>query len=451
MKKVGFMLVAALLLSALVVPAALAAPAYSSIQVLNLGASDADIYIYYYDQTGAQDPASPVMDTVKVGESNTYFPVHAADGFNGSVVIESTEEIAVISNILYTSNPAVQSSWNGFKQGGSTLVFPLIMKGNNGNDTTFNVQNTTDSPVDISIEFTPEPGAGYAAIANVTATLPAWSAKTFDQRTMGEFSGVTKWVGSAKASVVGTGAIAGVAQQIDGIRNTGTAYNGFLGGAATVDMPLVMKDNNNMFTSVNCQNLGPGATNITVNYTPESGYPALAADVQNNVPEFGTAVFIQYGPPKWVGAATVTNSAGNQMACIGNQANLVNFYASAYEGFDAAAASDAVVGPLVQFQSQSGGALYTGINIKNLGASSSVVTMDFKPAPGFSDIADQTVTIAAGAVGVIIFYDPYGTGANAIGGADFSSDNGNDLAVVVNQAKLGYTGDVYSSYNGFAK
>jgi hypothetical protein len=313
------------------------------------------------------------------------------------------------------------------------------------------VQNTTDVPVDILIEFVPEPGMGYGAIADVTDTIPAWAAHTYDQRTMSEFSGVTKWVGSARVSVQGTGAIAGVAQQIDAARTTGTAYNAFLGGTPTVDMPLVMKENNNMFTSVNCQNLGPGATDITVTYVPESGYAALPPETKTGVAESGTAVFIQYGPPKWVGAAGVTNSAGNDLACIGNQANLVQFYASAYEGFDGAVASDVVVAPLIQFQAQADGALYTGVNIKNLGATTSVVTMDFKPAPGFSDIPNQTVSVDGGAVGVILFYDPYGTMANAIGGAEISSNNGNALAVVANQAKLGYIGDVYSSYNGFDK
>ena len=148
MKKAVFSLMVVLMLSALVVPAVLAAdpaddPAYSSIQVQNLGGSNADIYIYYYNQDGTQDPASPVMDTVNVGESNTYFPVHAADGFNGSVVIESTEEIAVISNIFYVGAPSVQSSWVGFEAGAAEVLFPLIMKGNNSNYTTFNVQNTT--------------------------------------------------------------------------------------------------------------------------------------------------------------------------------------------------------------------------------------------------------------------------------------------------------------------
>jgi hypothetical protein len=457
MKRVLFGLVAALIVSAMVMPtAALAADAYSSIQVLNLGTAAAEINISYYDQNGALVTlpgglSNPVPDTVAVGESNTYFPVHTADGFNGSVVIESTEPIAVISNILYTSTPMAQSSWVGFEQTGTELRFPLIMKGNNSNDTTFNVQNTTSASVQVLIEFSPEPGGGYGAIASVTDNIPAWAAHTFDQRTMSQFSGVTKWVGSAKVTVQGAGAIAGVAQQLDSARNTATAYNGFLGGSPTVEAPLIMTANNNMWTSINCQNLGAGNTDVTVAYTPESGYAAKPNDTKTAVVPNGTAVFLNYGTTKWVGAATITNSASNDLACVINQNNLVTFYASAYEGFDGSVASDTAVAPFVQYQPQSGGNLYSSINVKNLSGSTATITVDFKPGPGFGDPTTLSKpNVAAGAVAVFIIYEPLGAGVKYLGGAEIHSDAGN-IGVVINQGKLGYTGDVYSSYDAFVK
>ena len=107
--------------------------------------------------------------------------------------------------------------------------------------------------------------------------------------------------------------------------------------------------------------------------------------------------------------------------------------------------------PLIQYQNQGDGALWTSINIANLGGTATTATVDFKPAPGFSDIADMTVNIDPGALGVVFLYDPYGDATNAIGGAEVTSGNGMDLAVVINQQKLGYSGDVYSTYNGFAR
>ena len=462
MKRILFSLLVVLILSALLVPAVLAAPAYSSINVLNLGANDADTYIYYYDQSGALVPlpgglTNPVHDVIPVGQAHAYFP-HTSDGFNGSVVIESTEPIAVVSNILYLGPTQVQSSWNGFEQGASPLLFPLLMKGNNSNDSTFNVQNTTSASVHISIQFTPEPGMGYAVIPLVEDDIPAWAAHTYDLRVMSQFASIAKWVGSAKVTVVGAGAVAGVAQQLDSLRNAAAAYDAFVAGSPIVDMPLVMKyngtgsDASKMLTSVNCQNLGIGPTDITINYVPEAGYPALAPETKTGIAENGTAVFIQYLQPKWVGAAQVTNSAGNNLACVGNQTNYGGYYLSTYEGFDAAMATNVAIAPLVQYQPQTTGNVYTSLNIKNLSTTTATnVTIDFKPQLGSPDVTIAPLPIAAGAVGVYIFYAPLGVGTSLVGGAEVSSDNGVALAVVVNQAKLNYAADFYSSYDGFAK
>ena len=207
MKRVAIALVLVLILS---LPAAmveaLAGQAYSSIQGINLGEEDVDIAIFYYSPDGSLDPVSPVYDTIAVGESASYFPVHAADGFNGAVVIESTQPIAVVSNILYTAPDLAQATYVGFPNGAGEIVFPILMKENNSNDTSFNVQNTTGEQIYVTIEFIPEPeplpGNGpYAAIPDVKIDIEAWSSRTFDQRTMGEFAGVGQWVGSARVTV----------------------------------------------------------------------------------------------------------------------------------------------------------------------------------------------------------------------------------------------------------
>jgi uncharacterized repeat protein (TIGR01451 family) len=423
----------------------------SSIQVVNIGDTDSLIRVHYYHQDGTEDVVSPVEGTILAGESLTYFPIDPEMPFDGSAVIEYTGEVAAISNFFYL-DPAVLASYHGFPTGGPTLVLPLIMTENNYNDSTFNIQNTTGQPVDILIEFIPEPGMGYAdTIPDVTDTLPPWSAHTYDQRTMASFAGVGQWVGSARVTVQGQGAIAGVAQQLDSARSTGTAYTGFLEGASVVDLPLIMDNNNAMWTSINCQNLGPGETDIGIEFFPEVGYPAKAPEIKDAIAENGTAVFLQSPyADQWVGSARVT--ADNSLACVVNQLNLDLHYASAYQGFDPTKATDLILAPLVQYQDQGDGMnLWTGVNIMNLGATATTVTMDFKPSAGYADIPAQTVDIEPGAVGVFLFYDPYGDGSSAIGGAEIFCTAGTPLAVVVNQAKLGFDGDVYSTYNAFAR
>jgi uncharacterized repeat protein (TIGR01451 family) len=428
---------------------------FSTIQVVNFGDEVERIATHYFQLDGTEDPVSPVVTDIPVGRSVTYMPVDPAPGFDGSSVVVHTGDVAAISNIFVqeASSPTpFQAGFQGFTEGGPEVIFPLIMKDNNFNDSTFNVQNTTGLPVDILIEFVPEPGLGYDPnIPDVTDTLPPWSAHAYDQRTMPEFDGVGQWVGSALVTVQGEGAVAGVGLQIDSVRHTGTAYTAFLEGATEVSLPLIMDNNNGMWTGINCQNLGPGETDVTVTYRPEAGYPAKASDTKVGVAENGTAVFLQspFGD-QWVGSAVVT--AGNPMACVVNQANLNMHYASAYQGFDPNQVTDLVVAPLVQYQDQGDGMpLWTGINIKNLGDNATTVTMDFLPADGFADVPDQTVDIEAGAVGVILFFDPHGDGSDAIGGAQIFCNAGTPLAVVINQAKLGYVGDIYSTYNAFAR
>ena len=448
--------VVAILLSLLLMPLVSAqGQAYSSIMVTNLGTAEARIAIYYYNQDGTLDISSPVDDTVAVGQSNVYYPVDAEDGFNGSVVIESTEEIAVISNILYTAPALAQSSWVGFPEGGPELRLPLIMKGNNFNDTSFNIQNTTGEEIDITVEFVPEPGMGYAVVANENVAIPAWSAVTFDQRTMGgDWAAITKWVGSAKVSVDNGGAVAGVVQILNSDWDAVSAYDGFLGGSAAVDLPLIMDDNLDLWTSINCQNLGPGTTTIDVGYVPEAGYPAKPAEQKIGVVENGTAVFLQcFGCSSWVGAATVTNTADNDLACIVNQHRIPYKWLSSYEGLDPDAQTPTVVLPLVHYQPQGDGHdIVTSLNIKNMSGRDIEVTVDWLPEPGQTDIPSVTdFAIADGSVGVVFLYDPYHNGTKWVGGSMvFVEDSvgGDMIAVVVNQQKIGYTADYFSSYDG---
>jgi uncharacterized repeat protein (TIGR01451 family) len=423
----------------------------SSIQVVNVGDEETDITIYYYDPTGAL--VDEIDDTIAAGGSKVYFPIHPDPEFVGAAIVEYTGEVAALANFAYIGGAALEaSSYQGFPMGGPELLLPLTMKDNNSNDSVLAIQNTTGNDVDITISFTPEPGMGYDdTIADINDTLPAWSSHFYDLRTLPEFAGTGQWVGSVLVTVDGEGAVCGMNQQIDSLRGTATAATGFLQGADSLDLPLIMDNNNHMWTSVNCQNLGPGDNDITVTFFPEAGYPAKAPQTKTAVPEDGTAVFLQdpFGA-RWVGAAKVT--ADNPVVCVVNQLNLNLHYASAYSGFDVNALSDRVIAPSVQFQDQGDGMhLWTGINIQNLGDTAATVTIDFVPETGHADIADITLDIDPGAVGVHLFFDPYGDGNNAVGGALITSDGGQPLAVVINQNKLNYDGDVYMSYNGFPR
>lgn len=429
----------------------------SSFQVLNLGDVNADIDIYYYNPDGTL-AIDPVADVVNVGESNTYFPVHAPDGFNGSVVVSSSQPIAVISNLVINTPAKGLGSYVAFPNGAATIFFPLVMKGNptpTRSTTTFNVQNTGADEVDITVDFTPEAGSTYVEVPDITATIPMGAAATFDLYAMDEFAAIDKWVGSVTVMVgdAVNDSIAGVATTVDLRYATayqlGT-YNAFVKGSDTVVLPLIQEANNGNRTSVNCQNLSQTETvTVTVDYIPETGYAAKASETLADVPPNGVAVFLQQpsGVPTWVGAATVTSDPAAPLACVVNQQRADRARLSSYEGFDPADATMTVELPLIQSRNGSG-LVYTSINLATEDGAAHDVVCDFKPAPGYTDPPDAT---GNGASVIFINNDLFGDGATSfVGGATCTSDVG--LFAIVNQTRAvpGATlRDILSTYDGF--
>ena len=209
--------------------------------------------------------SNPVHDSVAYKQSNTYYPVDAATGFNGSVVISSDEPVAVISNLIVNTPAKGLGSYVGFSEGASSIYFPLVMKGNATNTTMLAVQNAGGDAASITVHFVPEAGSSYPAIADITDTIAVGASHTYDLAARAEFASVTKWVGSATVSVTDT-----ANDRIVGVANTVNVkypdayqlftYNAFAGGSNEVVLPLIQENNSGNRTSVNCQNIGAGNT-----------------------------------------------------------------------------------------------------------------------------------------------------------------------------------------------
>jgi hypothetical protein len=108
-----------------------------------------------------------VPDTVAAGGSNTYYPIGASDGFNGSVVISSDQQIAAIANVLRGTQG---SSYGGFTSGAETVSLPLINKNNYGIDTWFNVQNTGAASATVTVSYSGQPTCDETA--TIAKALP---------------------------------------------------------------------------------------------------------------------------------------------------------------------------------------------------------------------------------------------------------------------------------------
>ena len=172
MKKLSIIIILTLVASLFVLPASAQGITWTTgFQVQSLGSADATVLIHYYNQDGTE-PISAVADTIPALGSKTYYPVHAADGFNGSVVVESDQPVVAIANTL-GNNPQYAASSESFSAGATSVKLPLIMRGNSGYYTWFNVQNASSTDASVSVEYIP----GSSGSAHTEG--PALGSKTY--------------------------------------------------------------------------------------------------------------------------------------------------------------------------------------------------------------------------------------------------------------------------------
>jgi hypothetical protein len=424
----------------------------AGILVQNVGAADADVTVYYYNNDADGGGLNTSANyTIPMGGSLTVYPLDVADGFNGSVVIESTEPIVAIANEL-GDGFQYGASYEGFEMGADTVRLPNVQSNNNGFYSFFNVQNAGSAAATVTVEFVAEPGAGYVAIANETCTMDPGEACTFSQQPGQGSWTVGKWVGGAK--VTATQPVVASANIVHEPGDWGmSSYSGFTSaGSTTAVLPNIMNANGNYWSGINVTNGGAVATDITLMFTPETGYPAIADIV---FPAVGAgATIVQLMPNatavQWVGSVEV-DGGGQNIFVIVNTLNTVSGEVAAWKGFDPAQATDTVVAPAILSDGE-GYPFFTGVQIVNTGASPTNVTVDYGPNGGGAfNPANDTGLIPAG--GSVVFMQAGGawTGNKYIGSATITNDNGMPMLAIVNEIapSLFAVGEATNSYNAF--
>ena len=304
-------------------------------QVQNLGTATAHITITYYEQDGSV--AATQDDTIDPGTSKTYYgaTMNVPDGFNGSVVITSDQPIVAIANQL-TTDPTMAGSYTGLPRGETTVNLPLVMRNHSGWNTVISVQNAGAADAHVTLAFQPSPGFPGSP-DTINDTIPPGAAHRYDQS--GQTNLGDEFVGSVVIS-----SDQPVVAEVNEIETGGSrlmSYTGFVGpGSATVNIPLVMSQNNGWWTGVQVQNLGTVPTDITITFHPAPGVTwTPAPETVTNVAPGASANFLQSGG-QWtqvfVGSAVVTNSAGQPIAAIVNEITKspVGEESMSYNGFN---------------------------------------------------------------------------------------------------------------------
>lgn len=440
-----------LLIAALLVPlgGASAQLTYSSaFQLQNLSGNEADITITFYNQDGTV--AATVPDTIAANGSKTYFATTVAglpDSFTGSAVVLSSEDIRAIHN-LTANDMAFGASSAGYTAGATLLSAPLIMRGNSGFNTWFNVQNAGDSDATVQVTFTA--GSSGSNFTPAPVTIAPGAAHTFDQATMSELG--DRFIGSA--SIESTNGVPIVASVVEVGPNTLFAYDAFTTGNQETFAPLFMFNNSGYISGFQIQNTDTSnATDVTVTYTPSQAGVACT-ETQRIQPgssgTFGLAAFTQAGQDcfekngtgRFIGSASVTgNSAGVELVGLLNQLNSAAAKGSAYSTFLPTDAQQCVSLPLLMAKNSG---FYTGFSIVNIGADT---TIDIDYSGGTTG-DENDVAIASGEALVrstdAVFAERF-VGSGTVCGANPTDQ----LLVVVNELRTTGQGDTFFTYNGF--
>ena len=281
----------------------------------------------------------------------------APDGFVGSAVVVSSEDVSVV---VLNLGPAQSVSYNGPAASngsdlgvGKTLYTPLSLARYGNWHTQIRVQNVSPAAATVSITYYDANGNGIGPF--VKPALSPGAAATFDANAdlLNLFTG--------SAIVTSNQDVAATVTETDG--NMSGLYNGVSAGATTLRIPLVLRGWGGWETSIQLQNLEANPANASITYYNSNGAvaysvtcPAIAGRGFCNVP-------LTIAPP-WSGVAVVTSN--RVLAAEVDEYNSGTGDLQSYNGLGWAAPS-AVLPRVV-----GGGGWTTGLQIQNAGARSDV-------------------------------------------------------------------------------
>lgn len=404
----------------------------SSIQVANLTSTTANITITAYNADGTKN-GTDLPDTIPADGSKAYFPIsNVQAGFNGAIVVSSSQSIAAISNIVVSPDLRAGASYVGRDSGATTVLLPLLNKNNSGFNTWFSVQNAGTSAANVTIKYSD-------GSPDVTASIPVGAARVFNQASETHSQAVFAGTITSNQPVV-----AAVIQEANTAANRVMfAYTGIGAGSTNPVFPLINANNSGYVTGTQIQNAGATASTVTVSYTP--GGAGVACTETQTIQPGAVAIFSLFSfhasaaipnsgtstcarGQRFVGSAKVTaNSANVNLVGQVNQL-LPGVNGEAYNAFSVADASNVVVLPLIMDRNSG---FFTGINVQNVGDTATTVKCTFtnatytvektlQPGEALNDI--QQNKIADRYVG---------------GGRCSSTDTNAKLVAVVNELKPG--------------
>jgi hypothetical protein len=346
-------------------------------------------------------------------------------GFVGSAIVQADAPITGAVNLDRPGQDRL--TYVGLPAGTTTVWVPLLMRGANGWDTGLQVHNLAQSTIHARISLFTQGEAVPVSVSviQLPPLAPLAIYQPSDHRIPQE------WVGSALIESLENQPIAVVVNELsdDGL---GMAYAGSGAPSETLALPLVYKNAGDWASGVQVQNAGAAPATVTIAYGRGDGTTVLATD-RASVPP-GAAVTFYQGttrelPDGYAGPATVTSLEGQPLVAVVNAVRQGGGMATAYDAFGRGGQTLHL--PLV-YREFAG--WNTGVQLQNLGTSSTVVTLTFHEEDG-REAASITRSLERGAVATVYLPEIAELPAAFIGSAFATSQNGEPIAAMVNQVK----------------
>lgn len=355
---------------------------WSGEQIQNVGSSSTTVDITAYDSASSNTYLA--SKSVNPGASGTFLPADFAgmpDGFQGSAVVSSTEDIRAIVNVTNrqagsygVAGGLAAAQYQGMNSGDTELNFPLAKNDYFGKTTTFYIQNAGSSSATASVTFL----FGGSSYNHVTPSIGPGQMVSVSPSDASAPSGNVNGLGSM--TVTSSEVLAGTVLEHKTTENPATllqATRGFTSDDAdtTVFAPIIKNTFFNRFTGLQVQNTSGGAINITVTYQASSGCAGTYVDSANNVQPGASHTFVhlpgQTNLPTGCLASAKVVGTGDVVAIVNES------YTGAYVGaghnqesttYSAAADKNATTKvniPLYKEDSYNKG---TGLQVQNVGA-----------------------------------------------------------------------------------
>ena len=409
----------------------------SAFTVQNASASVATCsYTFYNSSTGASAYTSSNFD-IAVGSSNFTYVPNISGLLSGQYtgVVSCNQQVSAVVNFS-TSNSA--AAFKGVGTPGTTFYAPNAYSNYYNYASNFVVQNTTSSPVDVTVQIIA--AGGSVAYTYPVTNIPANGSANFDQTGLSQLA--TNVLYSAKISATGNVAVVANNYGLQGtsVENQLYSYNPLAAGATTLYAPLIMNNYYGNNTALTVQNIGTSDTDVRVTYS--TGLQATQTVAPSSSALFYTPNSGLPAGDNGIYSAKIESLGGQSIIGLVNQSNPYNRAASSTTF---STGSTTVRAPIVLKRYYS---YNTSITCQNIGTAATNMTITYN-----NGATSSGNNIASN--GTWLFYQPNETGlADGFNGSATITSSGQSIVCVVNQdqneGSLGSTiFDMLDAYEGF--